>query len=88
VEELGRDRPDLSGVRGICYREGEEVRCTPGRPLVEDLGRYPVTADAYELLKMDLYRVRYLFGGITVEGSRGCMASCNFCSFWTPCEKP
>ncbi|MBM4355437.1 MAG: B12-binding domain-containing radical SAM protein [Deltaproteobacteria bacterium] len=83
VEQVGRRRRDFSKVKGIVYREGDRFVRTAPRPLIEDLSLFSPSREAYDLLPMHLYRPRYMWGGTTVEGSRGCIGHCKFCSFWS-----
>lgn len=72
----GRGR-SLSKVRGIWYRDGDRVICTPPSPRIEDLDLLPIPA--YHLV--DLRRTRRA----NLVTSRGCPFSCTFCSastFW------
>lgn len=83
VQEVGKNNPDYSQIRGIAYREGNKVIITLPRPLIENLDELP--HPAYDLMPMDEYgKARYLFdpGGITVHHSRGCSHSCKFCVWW------
>ena len=89
VDELARDQPRLERVRGIAYREGDVVRRTPPRPLIEDLDALPLPA--YDLLPMELYgkgaRNHPDLGAI--EHSRGCIGRCSYCILWrTMGEQP
>lgn len=70
----------LSGVNGIFYKDGSQVRSTPSRAFV-DLDKEPSLS--YHLLDLDLYR-RKLFGvdHLTLNSSRGCTFRCAFC--WDP----
>ena len=69
--ELGED---WHKVRGIAYRNGEEVIATPLRPSVEDLDTLPWPN------REDIdYQVHEL-PTASVLGSRGCPWDCTFCS--------
>ncbi len=74
----------VADVRGIAYREGDEVVRTPPRPLLEDLDSlHPawdlVNWNDYPLYFMDDSHVAIL------SSSRGWIHACSFCSqhkFW------
>ena len=82
--------PDLSGVRGIAYRAGGEVRDNEPMPLIEDLDSLP--PPARELLGDDeeyvpppaTYRRRPVAVMIT---SRGCNRRCIYCFQLDPTRK-
>ena len=80
--ELGRSEPDLPSVKGIAYREGDQITVTPYRPLLADLDQMPLPA--YDLFPMDRYvgfsRIR---GYVETYCSRGCPNGCRFCVGWT-----
>ena len=84
LNAFAENDPDLSGVDGIAFGEGDEVVTTTPRKLVKDLDTLPLPA--YDLLPMHLYgRSRYLFSpsGATMHHSRGCTSKCSFCAWWT-----
>jgi anaerobic magnesium-protoporphyrin IX monomethyl ester cyclase len=80
LEALSAGRP-LSGVAGIAYPEGGQGVATPARPPIADLDLLPLSgASTGESFGVD-YRRQLEF----VITSRGCPASCLFCSsplFW------
>lgn len=79
----GLPRPPRGHIRGIAYRSaGGEVVLTPPRPLIEDLDSLPLPA--YDLLDMSNYgrASRNHPGLVSVEHSRGCVDSCDFCILW------
>jgi radical SAM superfamily enzyme YgiQ (UPF0313 family) len=81
LQELQRETPRLRDVLGLAYRECNEIRFTPPRPLIADLNALPMPA--YDLFPMD----RYIgFSSITgyneAVTSRGCEGACNFCYEW------
>ena len=75
--ENGKQRDIL----GLAYRNGENVKLTPPRPLLGDLD--PLPMPAYDLFPMDKY-----LGFSRIEGyneavtSRGCEGACSFCYEW------
>jgi anaerobic magnesium-protoporphyrin IX monomethyl ester cyclase len=81
-----QNQEPLSGVKGIAFREGGQVKETADRGFIEDLGKLPIPA--YHLLKYELYRSygwnKWVNGyrsplGVVFTG-RGCFGKCNFCA--------
>jgi anaerobic magnesium-protoporphyrin IX monomethyl ester cyclase len=70
---------DLSGVKGIIYKDGDSIRVNPQRPLMESLDGLPM---AWELLDWEDYSYYILPGSRlgAVSTSRGCDKDCTFCS--------
>lgn len=72
---------DISEVKGILFREGEDVRFTGEADPVYDLDSLPLPAR--HLLKMDRYKIGTLQGVksfATIMTMRGCPFKCIFCS--------
>ena len=67
-----RDGGDLSGVRGVSYRDGAGVHHNPDRERIKDLDTIPFPA--FE--KIDLPK----YAGYGMMTSRGCPYPCTFCS--------
>ena len=84
-------RPELAKVRGLLWREGEEVRRNPPAPLVRDLAGEMPTA-AFDLLDMTRYRAHnwHCFGRASREPyaalytTLGCPFTCTFCCIQAP----
>lgn len=82
------DSKDWKKVRGICYREDNQVIYTEPRPLINDLDTIPYPA--WDLLDMDAY-FKYS-GSLWFNGAwkskrrvnfvieRGCPRQCTFCT--------
>ena len=76
VDRLGRDEP-WRDVRGLAYRSGTEVVCSPPRPLLDDLDSLPYP-------DRDFRPIVELGHSITpILASRGCARTCSFCSIQT-----
>ncbi len=73
---------DLRRVRGISFREGEELVFTGHRAPLPDLDSLPMPA--YDLLPMDAYgrESRNHPALASIELSRGCTHACEFCVLW------
>jgi anaerobic magnesium-protoporphyrin IX monomethyl ester cyclase len=83
IKELEKPKPDFMKVRGIAFKQDNQIIETPPRPLIEDLDELPIPA--YELMPMREYgKSRFLFspGGATIHHSRGCIDRCKFCVWW------
>jgi len=71
---------DLSGIRGITWRDGDLIRENPARLPIADLDRF---RPGWELVDWNAYR---LFGAGRAAGmqfSRGCPLRCTFCGQWS-----
>ncbi len=74
---------DWAAIKGIAYLDGDgRVVVTPPRPLIEDLDSLP--EPAYDLLDMSNYgrSSRNHPALVSVEHSRGCVDTCDFCILW------
>jgi len=78
------ERGPASDVNGLAFRDGEEIRLTPPRPLLKDLDRLPPID--YGLLDMNYYTapsrwlIRWLeLSATNIRTSRGCTNRCAFC---------
>jgi anaerobic magnesium-protoporphyrin IX monomethyl ester cyclase len=88
VKELGKKRPHLNTVKGIAYRNGEEIIKTPPRPLIQNLDELP--SPAYDLVpieRVDSYWLKkpHREGAtdyMMMITSRGCPWNCIFCTQW------
>jgi anaerobic magnesium-protoporphyrin IX monomethyl ester cyclase len=69
---------DLSGIKGLVWRRGEEPVVNADRPFIADLDDLPIPM--HELLPLDKYRIPLIKGPYAfVVTSRGCPAGCTFC---------
>lgn len=60
IKELEKSKPDFMKVRGIAFKQDNQIIETPPRPLIEDLDKLPIPA--YELMPMREYgKSRFLF---------------------------
>ncbi|MEW6076911.1 MAG: radical SAM protein [Thermodesulfobacteriota bacterium] len=77
-----KDGRSVDQVRGLVYRDEDNIpQFTPERPLIENLDDLPLPA--YDLAGINHYKP---FGhlwpkAITIQRSRGCTRSCNFCTW-------
>lgn len=72
VECVERGGPgDLKGVKGICWRRGEEAVMNAPRERIANLDDLPMPL--YESIPMDEYSL------VNVVSSRGCPYHCTFC---------
>jgi anaerobic magnesium-protoporphyrin IX monomethyl ester cyclase len=76
-------RRSLNTVRGVAFRDGENVRVNERRPLIADVDTVPLPA--YDLFPMDYYRLLRLPNCavtdfvLPVLTGRGCTFTCTFC---------
>jgi anaerobic magnesium-protoporphyrin IX monomethyl ester cyclase len=69
---------DLSGIKGLAWRRGEEIVVNFPRPFVKDLDDLPIPM--HELLPLQKYRMPLMKGPFTfIVTSRGCTAGCTYC---------
>lgn len=74
----GNGAPDLSHIKGLVWRKGQEVVMNLQRPFVADLNDLPIPM--HELLPLQTYRMPMLKGPFTfIVPSRGCPAGCTYC---------
>lgn len=73
---------EYKGIPGIYYREGEEVKSTPGSNPVMDLDSLPFPA--YDLYDISKYKTPRIVArknpSVVYMTSRGCVYRCTFCS--------
>ena len=83
VEALRNDGlTTMRRVRGISFREGEQIVQTEARPLIENLDMLPFPA--YDLLPVKQYGLdsKNHPALAAIELSRGCPQTCSFCILW------
>ena len=68
----------MYGIKGLAWRNGEEIVVNFPRPFLADLDDMPVPM--HELLPLDKYRMPLIKGPFTfIVTSRGCTAGCTYC---------
>jgi radical SAM superfamily enzyme YgiQ (UPF0313 family) len=71
-------RYDMSFMKGLVWRRGEEIVVNPDRPFIADLDDLPLPR--YELLPLQKYTMPLIKGSFCfVVTSRGCPAGCTYC---------
>ncbi len=69
---------DMYQIKGICWRNGDEIILNFPRPFIESLDSLPMPM--HELLPLDKYRMPLIKGPFTfIVTSRGCPAGCTYC---------
>jgi radical SAM superfamily enzyme YgiQ (UPF0313 family) len=69
---------DLRGVKGLAWRDGDEIVLNLTRPFIADLNDLPIPM--HELLPLQKYRMPLIKGPFTfIVTSRGCPAGCTYC---------
>jgi radical SAM superfamily enzyme YgiQ (UPF0313 family) len=73
----------LANIKGIAYKDGDEIFVNERRPLIQDIDS--ISMPAYELFPIEYYRLaRYPHATnsdftMTMLSGRGCTFNCNFC---------
>ena len=71
-------RPDVSDIKGLVWRRGQEIVVNPDRPFIADLDDLPVPR--YDLLPLKKYLMPLIKGPFCfIVTSRGCPAGCTYC---------
>jgi anaerobic magnesium-protoporphyrin IX monomethyl ester cyclase len=85
VAEHFEGKRALSTIKGIAYRQNDDVIVNPRRPFIEDLDKLPYPA--YDLVDMEQYLNPKNIGyrsfqnrAISMITSRGCPFNCCFCA--------
>lgn len=69
---------DMYGIKGLAWRDGEEIIINFPRPFISDLEDLPIPM--HELLPLQNYRMPLIKGPFTfIVTSRGCPAGCTYC---------
>jgi radical SAM superfamily enzyme YgiQ (UPF0313 family) len=69
---------NMHGIKGIAWRNGDQIILNPPRPFIADLDDMPIPM--HELLPLQKYRMPYIKGPFTfIVTSRGCPAGCTYC---------
>jgi anaerobic magnesium-protoporphyrin IX monomethyl ester cyclase len=68
----------FSGIKGLAWRNGDEIVVNFPRPFIKDLNDLPIPK--HELLPLQDYRMPMIKGPFTfIVTSRGCPAGCTYC---------
>jgi anaerobic magnesium-protoporphyrin IX monomethyl ester cyclase len=77
-EHIAAAPGQLSAIKGLVWRRGEEIVVNADRPFIRDLDDLPLPL--HHLLPLDKYRTPMVKGPYTfVVTSRGCPAGCKYC---------
>jgi len=69
---------DLSGIKGLAWRKGNEIIVNAARPFIHSLDDLPIPM--HDLLPLQKYRMPMIKGPFTfIVTSRGCPAGCIYC---------
>jgi anaerobic magnesium-protoporphyrin IX monomethyl ester cyclase len=75
-------KASFSDIPGIIFRENQQTRKTPPRPILKDLNKLPVAA--WDLVDITPYREVWMkhhgYFSVNVATTRGCPYSCNWCA--------
>ncbi len=80
--EAIQNKRDIDGIQGISYKHNNQVITTSRRLPIADIDTLPMPA--WSKIPMRLYGLNSKNhpGLISIEHSRGCTDSCNFCILW------
>lgn len=79
LDAINRGEQNLSGIKGVIWRDNGRIVENENRPFIEDLDSIPFPDyEAFPLKKFEFYSM--LFRYITIISSRGCPYRCIFCS--------
>lgn len=67
-----RNEKDIKDIKGIVYRDGENIHVNDERPLIENLDIIP---SPYDNMNPEEYKNRIVY----YESSRGCPFNCQYC---------
>jgi anaerobic magnesium-protoporphyrin IX monomethyl ester cyclase len=74
----GNPKAHLPQIKGLVWRNGEEIVMNLPRPFIPDLDDLPLPL--HHLLPLDSYRIPMVKGPYTfIVTSRGCTAGCKYC---------
>ena len=69
---------DMSKIKGLAWRRGDEIVLNFPRPFISDLDDLPIPM--HELLPLQKYRMPMMKGPFTfIVTGRGCTAGCTYC---------
>lgn len=77
LEMMKQPNPDYSQVKGLIWRNGDEIVENPDRPLIQDLDTLPYPD--YEAFRLEKYPCSDV-KALPFITQRGCPYHCNFCS--------
>ena len=78
ISQGANGEPGWSEIKGLVWREGDQVRINPDRAFVADLNDLPLPH--YGLLPLEHYRMPLMKGPFCfIVTSRGCPAGCKYC---------
>ncbi len=75
----------LTGIDGISFRRNDKIFHNPDRSLIPNLDQLPIAAYHFVEQHASKYHFTMMTGKAIyalVEGSRGCLHRCTFCSQW------
>ncbi|HIE39600.1 MAG TPA: radical SAM protein [Anaerolineales bacterium] len=77
-ETLEPETPNLKHIKGLVWRDGDEIVVNPDRPFIRHLDDLPLPR--HDLLPLEKYRAPLVRGPYAfVVTSRGCPGGCRFC---------
>jgi anaerobic magnesium-protoporphyrin IX monomethyl ester cyclase len=78
VQDREDAKADMRQIKGLAWRDGENIKLNLPRPFIPDLDDLPIPM--HELLPLQSYRMPLIKGPFTfIVTSRGCPAGCTYC---------
>lgn len=77
------DRTVLKDIKGITYRECEQIISTPNRDFIENIDSLPFVSAVYKkhLTIENYFYAHCRYPVVSIITSRGCYGRCNFCVY-------
>lgn len=80
------EKHSFAKIRGISFKDAKKIINTPDRPLINNLNDLPYPGYQFVKHLMHEYHFAAMVGRKTpyalIEGSRGCVHRCTFCTQW------
>ncbi len=82
IRVLEEENKNISEIKGIAFRSGEKIICTPKREILTDLDNLPFPA--WDLIDIEKYRKIWIdkhgYFSLNITTTRGCPFKCNWCA--------
>ena len=76
----GRFKQDRRNIKGLAYRDGDQIIATPAADTIKDMS---TLKPDWDILNWDLYTYLPLNTKVAIPNlARGCPFTCSFCSQW------
>ena len=81
INSLTKGNP-IDSIKGIAFKNGEEITITPKRPVLVDLDQLPMPAwDLVDIAEyQSIWKSRNKIPYLNIASTRGCPYKCNWCA--------